>query len=153
MLNIVHFYYLYCILSTYSELICKAQINCILVVVVFHVHLQKILLFGVYWCRRNRELVLKLTFNHNIAYCIHRKHPVDTLVYCSLCAATVRRHFRRYCCKSKTTSGRFTTFAGYLHWGVSFSGKEISLILKNKMGATGISLKIIYIFLLAVSHR
>ena len=38
-------------------------------------------------------------------------------------------------------------------WGVSFSGKEISLILKKKMAATGISLKIIYIFLLAVSHR
>ena len=55
--------------------------------------------------------------------------------------------------KRKTTSARFTKFAGYLHWGVSFSGKEISLILKNKMAATGISLKIIYIFLLAVSHR
>ena len=39
--------------------------------------------------------------------------------------------------------------AGYLLWGVSFSGKEISLILKNKMAAAGISLKIIYIFLLA----
>ena len=44
-------------------------------------------------------------------------------------------------------------FSGYLHWGVSFSGKENSLILKNKMAATGISLKIIYIFLLAVPHR
>ena len=31
---------------------------------------------------------------------------------------------------------------------VSFSEKEISLILKNKMAAAGISLKIIYIFLL-----
>ena len=30
--------------------------------------------------------------------------------------------------------------------GVSFSGTEISLILKNKMAATGISLKIIYFF-------
>ena len=48
---------------------------------------------------------------------------------------------------------RFTKFAGYLHWGVSLSGTEISLILKNKMAAAGISLKIIYIFLLAVSHR
>ena len=37
--------------------------------------------------------------------------------------------------------------------GVSFSGKENSLILKNKMAAMGISLKIIYIFLLAVPHR
>ena len=37
------------------------------------------------------------------------------------------------------------TFIG----GVSFSGTEIGLILKNKMD----SLKIIYIFLLAVSHR
>ena len=47
----------------------------------------------------------------------------------------------------------FTKFAGYLNWGVSFSGKEISLILKNKMAATGISLKIIYLFLLAGSHK
>ena len=46
----------------------------------------------------------------------------------------------------KTTAGRFTKFAGYLHCGVSFSGKENSLILKNKMSAAGISLKIIYIF-------
>ena len=53
----------------------------------------------------------------------------------------------------KTTPVRFTKFAGYLHWGVSFSGTEISLILKNKMAAAGISLKIIYIFLLAVSDR
>ena len=37
--------------------------------------------------------------------------------------------------------------------GVNFSGKEISLILKNKMAAADISLKIIYIFLLAFSHR
>ena len=37
--------------------------------------------------------------------------------------------------------------------GIRFSGKEISLILKNKMAAAGISLKIIYVFLLAVSHR
>ena len=36
---------------------------------------------------------------------------------------------------------------------LSFSGTENSLILKNKMAAAGISLKIIYIFLLAVSHR
>ena len=44
-------------------------------------------------------------------------------------------------------------FVGYLHWGVSFSGKEIGLILKNKMAVAGISLKIIYIFLLAFPHR
>ena len=37
--------------------------------------------------------------------------------------------------------------------GVSFFGKENSLILKNKMAAKGISLKIIDIFLLAVPHR
>ena len=37
--------------------------------------------------------------------------------------------------------------------GVSFSGTENSLILKNKMAAAGISLKIIFIFLLTVSHR
>ena len=41
---------------------------------------------------------------------------------------------------------RFTEFTGYLHWGVSFFGKEVGLILKNKMAAAGISLKIIYIF-------
>ena len=53
------------------------------------------------------------------------------------------------------TPARFTKFARYLHWwgGGSFSETEISLILKNKMAAAGISLKIIYIFLLAVSHR
>ena len=33
------------------------------------------------------------------------------------------------------------------------SRTEISLILKNKMAAAGISLKIIYLFLLAASHR
>ena len=44
-------------------------------------------------------------------------------------------------------------FAGYLHWEVNFSGTEISLILKNDMAAAGISLKIIYIFLLAGSHK
>ena len=37
--------------------------------------------------------------------------------------------------------------------GVRFSGTEISLSLKNKMAAAGISLKIIYLFLLAGSHR
>ena len=36
---------------------------------------------------------------------------------------------------------------------VSFPGTEISLILKYKMVAVGISLKIIYLFLLAGSHR
>ena len=45
-----------------------------------------------------------------------------------------------------TTTARFTKIAGYLHWEVSFSGTEISLILKNKMAVAGISLKIIYIF-------
>ena len=37
--------------------------------------------------------------------------------------------------------------------GKSFSGTEISLIKKTKMAAMGISLKIIYLFLLAGSHR
>ena len=46
--------------------------------------------------------------------------------------------------------GRFCRFSSL---GVSFSGTEISIILKNMMAAVGISLKIIYIFLLAVSHR
>ena len=41
---------------------------------------------------------------------------------------------------------RFTKFAGYLHWGVKFSGTKIILILKNKMATVGIYLKIIYIF-------
>ena len=43
--------------------------------------------------------------------------------------------------------------AGYLHLEETFSGSEISLILKNKMAATGISFKIIYLFLLAGSDR
>ena len=47
----------------------------------------------------------------------------------------------------------FTKFAGYLHWEVSFSGTEISLILENNMAAAGLSLKIIYLFLLAGSHK
>ena len=55
--------------------------------------------------------------------------------------------------KKKATAARFTKFAGYLHFGVSFSRTEISFILKNKMATTDISLKIMYIFLLAVSHR
>ena len=67
--------------------------------------------------------------------------------------AACREIFGVNALKRKTTVLRFTKFAGYLHWGVSFSGKENSLILKNKMAATGISLKIIDIFLLAVSHR
>ena len=66
--------------------------------------------------------------------------------------ATCRAIFRRLRFKRKTAPARFTKFAGYLHWGVSFSGNEISLILKNKMAATGISLKI-YFFLLAGSPR
>ena len=37
--------------------------------------------------------------------------------------------------------------------GKSFSGTEISLILKNKMAAADISLKIIYLILLAGFHR
>ena len=50
-----------------------------------------------------------------------------------------------------STPATFTKFAGCLHWGVSISETEISLIRKNMMGAADISLKIIYIFLLAVS--
>ena len=37
---------------------------------------------------------------------------------------------------------------GSFHWEVSFSQTEISLILKNKMAAAGISLKFIYLILL-----
>ena len=72
---------------------------------------------------------------------------MDTLGYRSLCCRG------RYRSQRKTTPSRFTKFAGYLHWEVSFSGTEISLILKNKMAATGISLKITYLFLLAGSRR
>ena len=39
----------------------------------------------------------------------------------------------------------YTKFAGNLHWAVRFSGTE--------MAAGGISLKIIYLFLLAGCHR
>ena len=49
-------------------------------------------------------------------------------------AAIVRRDFRRLHCKRKTTPARFTKFAGCLHWGVSFSGTEISLILGLFLG-------------------
>ena len=68
-------------------------------------------------------------------------------------AATARTEIFDVNALRKTTPARFTKFVEYLHWGVSFSGTEISLILKNKMAAAGISLKIIDIFLLAVSHR
>ena len=53
----------------------------------------------------------------------------------------------------KTRPASFTKFAGYLHWEVSFSGTEISFILKNKITALKISLQIIYLFLLASSHN
>ena len=43
---------------------------------------------------------------------------------------------------------RFTKFTGYVYWEVSFSETEISLILKNKMAASGISLKVIDLLLL-----
>ena len=52
-----------------------------------------------------------------------------------------------------TTPAGFTKFVGYIHWEVSFSGTEISLILKNKVAAAGFSLKIIYLFPLADSHK
>ena len=55
--------------------------------------------------------------------------------------------------RGKPTATRFTKFAGYLHWVISFSGTEISHILKNKMAAAGISLQSTYLFLLAGSHR
>ena len=48
---------------------------------------------------------------------------------------------------------RFTKLARCLHWVVSFSGTEISLILKNEMAAAGISLKFIYLLQLAVSLK
>ena len=56
-------------------------------------------------------------------------------------------------CIKRFSPVRFTKFIEYLHWGVSFCAVEISLILKNKMAAAGISLKIIYLFLLAGSHK
>ena len=75
---------------------------------------------------------------------------MDTSVWRFRSAAAVHREIVGS--QRKTTPARFTKFAGYLHWRVSFSGTEISLILKSKMAATGISLKIIYIFLPTVSH-
>ena len=76
--------------------------------------------------------------------CIHWRHLGDTLIQRS----QHRRAQRDF--PIKTTPARFTTFAGSLHWEVSFSGTEISLILKSIMAAVGISLKIIYLFLLLV---
>ena len=47
---------------------------------------------------------------------------------------TVRREiFDVSAVRGKYKSARFTKFVGCLHWGVSFSWTEISLILKNKM--------------------
>ena len=43
-------------------------------------------------------------------------------------------------------------FTGYLLWGLGFSATEISVILKNKIAAVDISLKIICLFILAGSH-
>ena len=51
--------------------------------------------------------------------------------------------FSTFMLPQKTTPASFTKFAGYLLWEVSFSVTEISLILKNKMAALGISLTII----------
>ena len=48
---------------------------------------------------------------------------------------------------------RFIKFAGYLHLEISFSATDISLILKNKMATLGISLNVMYVFLLASSRN
>ena len=63
--------------------------------------------------------------------------------YTAAAAVVARRLIFGVNALRKPTPARFTKFAGYFHWGVSFSGTEISLILKNKMAAVGISLKII----------
>ena len=68
-------------------------------------------------------------------------------------AAAHREIFGVNALRGKMTPARFTKFARYLHWEVSFSETEITLILKNKMAATSISLKIIYVFLLPGSHN
>ena len=64
---------------------------------------------------------------------------MDTLVLCSLRAAY------RDIFVLNLSEENYTKFAGNLHWGVRFSGTE--------MAAGGISLKIIYLFLLAGCHR
>ena len=61
-------------------------------------------------------------------------------------AAAHRENLALTFSEENNTSYRFTKFAGYLNWEVRFSGTEISLILKTKMVAAGISLKIIYLF-------
>ena len=62
-------------------------------------------------------------------------------------AAAYREIFGLNALRKKNRPARFTKFAGYLYWEVSFFGTEITLILKSKMAAMGISLKIIYLFL------
>ena len=64
---------------------------------------------------------------------------MDTLVLRSLCAA------HRDIFVLTLSEENYTEFAGNLHWGVRCSGTE--------MAAGGISLKIIYLFLLACCHR
>ena len=76
---------------------------------------------------RQRQKLDQLT---ELYICIQRRHPVDTL------AMPLLPHVERF----------FTKFTGYLHWEVSFSGTEISFMLKNKMAVTGISLKIVYLY-------
>ena len=73
--------------------------------------------------------------------------------YATAAAATHREIFSVNALRGKLHHLGFTKFEGHLHWGVSFSGTEISLILKNKMGAACISLKIVYLFLLSGFHR
>ena len=64
---------------------------------------------------------------------------MDTLVLRSLRAA------HRDIFVLTLSEENYTKFARNLHWGVRFSGTE--------MAAGGISLKIIYLFLLAGCHR
>ena len=48
----------------------------------------------------------------------------------------------------ETTPARLTKFAGYLHWGLRFSGIDISLILKNNMATADISTFFYWLFLI-----
>ena len=83
---------------------------------------------------RQRQKLDQLT---ELYICIQRRHPVDTL------AMPLLPHVERF----------FTKFTGDLHWEVSFSGTEISFMLKNKMAVTGISLKIVYLYTGCFSGR
>ena len=69
------------------------------------------------------KIVIKLNIQEN-----HYELPISVRY-----ATTAHREiFHINALSGETTPASFTKFAGYLHWEVSFSGTEISLILKTR---------------------